>query len=446
MQLFEGVTRKVFRMRVLWVCNIMLPMVAEKLHMESNVKEGWITGILSRLIKDGKNGEINLGIAFPANEGLAHFHDVYVFNEMPVECFGFYEDMGKLEQYQPEIERRMEEIINQFQPDVIHVYGTEYPHALAVARVCKNPEKLLVGIQGVISIYAKGYLADLPKDVYESATFRDRLKKDSILQQQEKYRKRGEMEIKTTRIAGNITGRTEFDKNFVLQTNEDAVYYPMNETMRPCFYEGAWSLEKCNKHQIFVSQADYPIKGFHYLLQAMPRILKEYPDTKVMVAGNNILRKGGPLNRIKVSAYAKYLEKLIEQNNLWDKITFLGKISAEEMKKQYLECHAFLCPSVLENSPNSVAEAMLLGTPVIAARVGGIPSMITDRKEGLLYTGNDVDELADTVIELWKDESVLPLSGRLAKAAVVRAHAAHDPETNFQRLKEIYRAINNKTK
>lgn len=428
-------------MRVLWLCNIMLPMVAEKLHMESNVKEGWITGILTRLIAEGKESDITLAIAFPATENLAHFHDVYVFHDVPVECYGFYEDMGKLEQYQPDVERRMEEIVNQFQPDLVHVFGTEYPHALAMARVYQHPERLLVGIQGVISQYGEEYLADLPKEVYESRTLRDIIKKDSILQQKEKFLKRGDMEIKTVRIAGNITGRTEFDKSFMERVNTDAVYYPMNETMRPCFYEGAWSLEKCNKHQIFFSQADYPIKGFHYLLQAMPRILTEFPDTKVMVAGNNILRKGGMVNRLKVSAYAKYLEKLIAEYQLQDKIVFLGKISAEEMKKQYLECHALVCSSVLENSPNSVAEAMLLGTPVVAARVGGIPSMITDRKDGLLYTGGNVEELASTVIELWKDESVLPISGRLAKAAVLRARAAHDPVTNFNRLKEIYREI-----
>lgn len=428
-------------MRVLWLCNIMLPMVAEKLHMESNVKEGWITGILTRLIAEGKESGITLGIAFPANENLAHFHDVYVFNNTPVECFGFYEDMGKLEQYQPDLERRMEEIIDQFKPDVVHVFGTEYPHALSMARVYPHPERLLVGIQGVISWYAKQYLADLPKEVYESRTFRDIVKRDSILQQKEKYTKRGEMEIKTTRISGNITGRTEFDKSFMESVNPDAVYYPMNETMRPCFYEGAWSLDTCNKHQIFVSQADYPIKGFHYLLEALPAILKEFPDAKVMVSGNNILRGGGIMNRLKTSAYAKYLEKLMKEYVLEDKIVFLGRLSAEQMKEQYLKCHTFICPSVLENSPNSVAEAMLLGTPVVAARVGGIPSMITDRKDGLLYTGNNVEELASTVIELWKDESVLPMSGRLAKAAVLRARAAHDPETNFNRLKEIYREI-----
>ena len=428
-------------MRVLWVCNIMLPMVAEKLHMESNVKEGWITGILSRLIKEGKNSEVTLGIAFPANENMARFHDIYRFNEVPVECFGFYEDMNRLEEYQPGVERRMEEIMDQFAPDVVHVFGTEYPHALAAARVSRNPEKLLVGIQGVVSKCAREYLADLPKEVYERATFRDRIKKDSILQQQEKFRKRGEMEIKTLRISGNVTGRTEFDKDYTMKVNPDAVYHPMNETMRPCFYEGGWNIDKCNKHSIFFSQADYPLKGFHYLLEAMPRILQEFPDTQIKVAGNSIIRGKSITGRLKVSAYAKYLEELIEKNGLQDKVTFLGKLSAEEMKEEYLKCHTLVCASILENSPNSVAEAMLLGTPVIAPRVGGIPSMITDRREGLLYAGGNVEELADTLITLWKDESVLPLSGRLSKAAVVRARTAHDPESNFDRLKEIYRDI-----
>lgn len=428
-------------MRVLWLCNIMLPMVAEKLRMESNVKEGWITGILTRLIAEGKENGITLGIAFPANENLAHFHDVYVFQNTPVECFGFYEDMDHLELYQPKLERRMEEIIDQFQPDLVHIFGTEYPHALSMARVFPHPEKLLVGIQGIVSYCGRDYLADLPRKVYEHRTFRDILRKDSILQQRQKYTKRGEMEIKTTRIAGNITGRTEYDRTFADSTNPDAVYYPMNETMRPCFYEGAWNPEKCEKHRIFVSQADYPIKGFHYLLRALPAVLKEFPDTKVYVAGNNILRRNGVIDRIKVSAYAKYLEQLMKDNDLKDTVLFLGKLSAEQMKEQYLKCHVFVCPSVLENSPNSVAEAMLLGTPVVAARVGGIPSMITDRREGLLYTGNDVDELAETIIELWKDESMLPLAGRLSKAATVRAKKAHDPETNFKRLKEIYRCI-----
>ena len=57
--------------------------------------------------------------------------------------------------------REVRRILDDFKPDVVHVFGTEYPHALSMARVYPHPERLLVGIQGVISWYAKQYLADL---------------------------------------------------------------------------------------------------------------------------------------------------------------------------------------------------------------------------------------------------------------------------------------------
>lgn len=428
-------------MRVLWLCNIMPPIVAEKLQIEGSVKEGWITGILNRFIKEGKDSNISLGIAFPVNETLSRFHEVYVCNGLLIDCFGFYENMDTPEQYQPGIESRFEEIINEFKPDMVHIFGTEYPHALAMAKVYPNPEKILVGIQGVISRCAEEYLADLPAYVSKRKTFRDLLKKDSILQQQEKFRRRGEFEKRTLRIAGNVTGRTDFDKEFCKKVNEDVIYHPMNETLRPCFYEGAWKAEACKKHQIFFSQADYPLKGFHYLLQAMPKIMEKYPDTKIVVAGNDIIHKQGLLGWLKISSYGKYLKALVNKYGLQSKVCFLGKLSAEEMKQQYLECHTFVCASSLENSPNSVGEAMLLGTPVVAACVGGIPSMITDRKEGLLYKGGDVEALADAILTLWDQETVLPLPDRLSKAAVMHARKTHNPELNFACLKKIYENI-----
>ena len=94
---------------------------------------------------------------------------------------------------------------------------------------------------------------------------------------------------------------------------------------------------------------------------------------------------------LKLPAYGKYLKKLIRENQLEEKINMLGRIDAEEMKKQYLSCQVFVCPSVLENSPNSVGEAMLLGVPCVAANVGGIHNILTDGGDGFLYPPGDVD-------------------------------------------------------
>lgn len=424
-------------MRVLWLCNIMLPAIAEKLHMEGSVKEGWISGILERFILEGQNSDVQLGIVFPANEMLESYHDVFVWNGVQVQCYGFYENMDKPEIYQSNLESRFEEVIADFKPDVIHIFGTEFPHTLAMARAVREPKKLLIGIQGVITICAEEYQAMLPKSVVTRKTFRDFLKKDGIMQQQQKFAMRGRQEVRALKIAGNITGRTDFDKEFAKMINQNAVYHAMNETMRPCFYEGSWSFSDCRKHRIFFSQADYPLKGFHFLLEAMPEILKKYPDAEIAVAGNDIIR-GGIIGRIKLPSYGKYLQKLMKQNNLTDKVHFVGKLSAEEMKQEYLKSHTFVCASVLENSPNSVAEAMLLGMPVVCAEVGGVPSVMEGGKEGILFEKGNAKALADAVIALWDDEV---LAQKLGKNAQLRARRSHDGERNFNRLMEIYHAI-----
>lgn len=427
-------------MRILWVCNIMPPIIAKKLHMESSIKEGWISGLLAQMLDEAKEKNLHLAIAFPTAEAMENLHDVYIFNGVSIECFGFYEDLEHPENYDFDLEDRFDAIYNMYQPDIVHIFGSEYGHSVAAVRAARNKDRILLGIQGVISVCAKEYMAGLPENIQKKKSFRDCIKKDGLLEQQKKFEKRGERECKLLRLLKNVTGRTEFDRSFCESINEELCYYPMNETMRSCFYEDEWALTSCEKYQIFFSQADYPLKGFHLMLEAMPKILKEYPDAKIIVAGADIIHKQGPFGFLKVSAYGKYLKKLIEENGLQGKVEFLGKLSAEEMKKAYLDSHVFVCASSVENSPNSVAEAMLLGTPVVAARVGGISSMVTDNKEGLFFEKENVEELAVKVKAVFEDSS-FPLSARLSNAAIQRAKRTHNPKLNFNRLLEIYEDI-----
>lgn len=224
----------------------------------------------------------------------------------------------------------------------------------------------------------------------------------------------------------------------------------MNETLRKEFYSGQWSLEKCIPHRLFFSQGDYPLKGFHYMLLALPQILKQYPDTEVYVAGNSLLRSKNLKGRLTISAYGRYLEKLMAKYRLTDKVHFLGKLTAQQMKEQYLKSHAFVCASSIENSPNSLGEAMILGVPVVTADVGGIPTMIT-AEECTMFRGFRVeksadeaelmrisDELAAAVCQVFAHEATA-----LEKAAKAKEHArgTHDGALNNKRLIEIYREI-----
>ena len=425
-------------MRVLWVCNIMPPVIGQYLGKECSVKEGWISGILMRLAK-GKD-KVELGICYPivtAEEESKR--EITLENNKNIVCYGFVEDIVRPENYGGEtLEKRLQEIIQDFKPDMLHIFGTEFGHSLAAARAFGKPERTLVGLQGVISECAKEYMADLPVSVQNQVSFRDWLKKDSMKQQQAKFFIRGEREKEILKLCGNVTGRTAFDKEAAMRMNPQAKYFFMNETMRGEFYEGQWNYGTCKKHSIFFSQADYPLKGFHYLLQALEIIKEKYPDVTVAVAGNSLVNYTTMKDKIKISAYGKYLRKFVKELKLEDKITFLGKLSAQEMKEQYLKCNTFVCASSLENSPNSVGEAMLLGTPVVASYTGGIPSMMEYEKEGILFEKGNVKALAEAIMRTWES---FPTVMTITENARKRARKTHDADENYRRLMEMYSEI-----
>ena len=436
-------------MRILWLCNICPPAVAAALGQSYSVREGWLTGALNRfLAEDGE--PVQLAVCFPA-EGervwlqkkipLREFktdHTGGPCREKEVSVYGFREDLKRPEVYDCGMEERFQEILEDFRPDLVHIFGTEFPHALAMVKSFGRPERILVGIQGLVGECAKSYMADLPARVQEKATFRDILRKDSLRQQQEKFRIRGERERQVLQGCGHVTGRTEFDRVGSLACNPKLHYHKMNETMRSCFYEGSWNREGCRPYEIFASQGDYPLKGFHYLLQAMPEILEQFPEAHVSVAGNSITACGSLKEKLKISGYGKYLRDLIHNNGLEDKVTVLGSLSDVQMKEAYLKSHVFACPSALENSPNSLGEAMLLGLPCVAARTGGIPDMAEDGTSALFFEKGDVLGLAGCIIRIFRNEE---LARELSEDARDRALRNHDGNENYRRMMEIYHEI-----
>jgi glycosyltransferase involved in cell wall biosynthesis len=315
--------------------------------------------------------------------------------------------------------------------------------------------KIIVGIQGVCSAIADSYMAYLPDRVSDSITFRDFIKRDSIKEQQKKYYLRGLREREVLSKAGNIAGRTDFDRKYAYENNPKTNYYTLNETLRSCFYEGRWNENKCEPHTIFVSQGDYPLKGLHYLLIAAVRLAERYPDLKIRVAGNSLVNYSTLKDKIKISAYGKYLRKLITEGNLQTKVEFAGMLSAQQMKEEYLKCGLFICCSANENSPNSLGEAMLLGVPCVAAMVGGIPSLFEDGRDGIGYSTDDIEvsedaddtrliqiaeRIEDAVCEMWDNPAKRE---ELCQNARNHAEITHDRAANYSKMLAIYADISN---
>ena len=415
-------------MKILWLVSSLLPQIARLTGAPEQPFGGWLVSTLDGLLADPQNQVFVCYRAGGAQQRGESGNLAY--------C-SFEQDTLE---YSKENDALFSELLCAVQPDVVHIWGTEYPSALAMIQAAARRDLLnrtVVSIQGLTSVYARHYTAGLPHRVVKGYTVRDFLRRDNIVKQQKKFAQRGGFEVMALRQARHVSGRTRWDKACVHQINPNAQYHFCNESLREPFYEGGWSVSACERHTIFVSQGDYPIKGLHEALVALPYLLRDYPDAKLLTTGKDP-RVTGLRARLLRSNYAAYLAKQIHRLGLDDHVEFLGALSAEQMKRQYCLAHVALNPSSIENSSNAIGEAMLLGTPVVASYVGGTPDMVADGVSGLLYPFGATYLLADAVRQVFSSDE---LAVRLSNEARKTAAARHNRERDLKDLMTIYRDL-----
>ena len=265
------------------------------------------------------------------------------------------------------------------------------------------------------------------------------MRHDSILAQQKQYTQRGEFEIQALRKLGHVIGRTEWDRKNALEINPNVQYHHCGETLRDVFYTDQWAYSRCRKHRIFASSCAYPVKGFHILLEALAIVRKEYPDAEVTVTGRPFAA-ADLKSRMRRNGYEKYLSSLVKRNKLENAVHFLGHLSAQDMKQAYLDANVFVLSSTMENSPNALGEAMLLGLPCVAAEVGGVSSLIGSQ-EGILCAPVNPAAMAEGICRVFSMEDQAEAMGAAARN---RARKTHDPEKNMKDLMDIYRLLSGK--
>ena len=103
------------------------------------------------------------------------------------------------------------------------------------------------------------------------------------------------------------------------------------------------------------------------------------------------------------------------------------------MVSEYLNCNVFVCPSSIENSPNSIGEAQLLGVPIIASKVGGVPSIIDSSP---MYEYDDVDALASNICRIFRESQSYDNTQQCTMANI-----RYNREQNLHKLVEVYNSI-----
>ena len=409
-------------MKILWLCNTVVPEISKRLGLIASKPESWITGIYENI---KKNDRISLIYLFPHKDSSLYIR------EGNIEFYS-YTQKSQVD-YEMNQVKEFRNIIARVSPDVIHIFGTEQPRALAMINACEEMQllnRVVVSIQGLVHVIAKYYCANLPNIVTHKYTFRDIVRNSNIVKQKKQFHKRGNYEILAIKKIKYVIGRTDFDKAYIENINSKAQYCFCNEVLRPLFYEKKWEIEQCERHSIFLSQCNYPI-------EALKEVVKVYPDVHMYTTGKNPLTLSFS-EKIRETYYSKYLGKLIKKYHLENNVTFLGCLDEKQMCERYIKSHVFVSPSVIENSSNSVGEAMILGVPTISSDVGGIKNQLIHEKEGFIYQADAPTMLSYYIKRIFENDE---LAKKISSNATSHARKTYNRDINTQVMMHIYNDI-----
>ena len=221
-------------------------------------------------------------------------------------------------------------------------------------------------------------------------------------------------------------GRTEWDRDIVNYFSPGSRYYHCPEAIRPAIYnsEKRWVYRRSETIRIVTIASAGNLKGNGIILETA-RLLKRM--------GINFEWRVSGDKHIFASFERTCGIRASEVN-----VTLLGYIGVEQVKQELLDAEMFILPSIMDNSPNSLCEAQLIGTPVIASYVGGIPQMVEHNRTGILYPYNEPYALAYKILNLHNSPDSQKM---LSHNEIETAKKRHDPRLLSLRLMEIYSDI-----
>ena len=419
-------------MKILWLVNIVMPDLAVHLGRTPSVFGGWLSGALRAVRSSG--------------------HELVICTtEENTSAAGRYE-IGNITYYLTNrtdisaMQKEFHSILQQEQPDLVHLYGTEFSHSYAMSLEA-DPSKTVVTIQGSLQYYKDAVYAGLPESLCRDTLLHKVLRTlhkggQSIDLQKISYTQRAKLEYEVLRRAKYIHGGSAWGCAVARSINPNCVTFDCGLTLRDSFYNAPqWNYDRCAPHSIYALYT-YPIKGFHKLLDAMPIILNRFPDTKIYAVGNKLYdrRYTGLKYEIQNRApdYAWILQQKIETLGLKDHIEFVGYLSEAQVKEQLLRTNIFVSPSAIENQSTALGEAMMLGVPCVASCVGAMQEMIDHGRDGFLYSFDEPYMLADYICRLFDDPD---LAQRFSREGHLHAARTYDRDTNCRKLLEMYETI-----
>jgi glycosyltransferase involved in cell wall biosynthesis len=324
------------------------------------------------------------------------------------------------------------ELLRALRPDIVHVHGTESVHG-AIALSVFGAERTLISIQGLLSKVVSRYYGGLALSSILGMTRPAEIVLGSgLIEGKRRMQAAAEREVRTLRRGRHVAGRTLWDRGFLRAVNPKAEYHECHEAMRPEIFAGRWVEGSFVPHSIFVTNVGYPLKGFHVLIDAVRILLRSFPSVQIRYCGSDIEKAK------QLSGYSHYLSRQIASAGLSRHVVPLGVLGAVEIARELERCNVFVLPSFAENSPNSLCEAMVIGTPSVASFVGGVGSLVEDRRSAILVPPGEPEALAEAIRSVFESAE---LRRALSTGSRTVALARHDPDAVRDAYLRAYRSM-----
>lgn len=276
--------------------------------------------------------------------------------------------------------RKICKTITKVKPLIIHIHGTESAYVTLVGRF---RDKTILSIQGVYS------------DIFRNAR--------SV-----HHRLQSLYEREAIREGRYFGVRTQYDSAFVKKINPNGHLFLLNEAISRVFYDKVWN-PKSSITIVYVGTV-IERKGLHVLIEAVSHLIPKQNMNTIQIK---------VIGGIDIG-YKQHIDSLLARQEIGNRISFYGPRNREFIAQTLAEGTIFVLPSFYENSPNSLAEAMAVGIPTIAADVGGVRSMVDNEVSGLLFKAGDYVELADKIEMLLTNNELMRKISKNAKDVVFK--------------------------
>ena len=406
-------------MRILWLSNTTLS------GRDAVISGTWL-GALARTLT--ASGEVDLcAIAFGEGDAPTRRDDgiIQQWRVQPT-------DLGRDGLPPGRIVSGIIKVVNDYAPDIVHVWGTESYWGLLTARGLLGYPALLE-IQGLKEPCVRVYAGGLTLKEQSSCIGRQEIiHRRSIAAGRRRFGRWSPFEREI--IAGHryITTQSPWVEAWVRATNTSAQLFHTELALREPFYTAQpWSGH--DGATVFCSAAySVPFKGVHDAVRALAVLTRRLPHARLRVAGPPL-----PVETRR-DGYAAWMHRLAASLGVADRIDWLGPLSAADVVAELQACSAMVMPSHCESYGMAMAEALYLGVPVVSAHAGGADWLARDGESALFFSAGDEAMCSYQLERVLTDRRLaLALSRNARSAALTRNDLSSVVAGQLQRYRSV---------